>query len=553
MPRWLIITVVIGVLVAVGGAVAFALVVREASEPGERTAAFLPGDTQVYFSVNLRPGLSQLNHARRFISIIQTEEFLDNREDLLDEFEDETGIDLLEDVVRWIGEDMTIALLDASASPAPEWVALVRTTDAEASLSFLEDLADYLEDQQSIEFQDDTYRGAEIFVSEDDELAFGLTDEYVLFATNEDVIKDTVRDLETPPTRPLAEDLSFVAAQEALPSGRVAFFYFQSEGFVRQFEEIIDPFGDQPDVLNQLEENLPETIALSASFFDKGFLVDGYSVTPLDALVTEEEDDLGTAEALPADTLIYLSFTGMGEAWQELLDQIQDQDRAAADAFDQGLRDFADETGVDLERDIIEQLTGEVSLALLPSYFRFDDYLGNFESGTVEAVLLAEIADSAEMEDTLETLVEWAEDQGVELYTEGIGEYEAFVVDLSGSGPPIDEYEPGYYVTENLVVGATTIDSLMAVNDALSGSSETLRASHEFSRLIDLAPEPLQFVLFADIAGLIEMVVDSLPREYQSDYDDTVSPFVEHLSAMLVASSITEERTRFTLAVTVRE
>ena len=44
-------------------AVTALLVLRQLGSPGEATAKFLPDDTQVYFTVNLRPGAGQISKA----------------------------------------------------------------------------------------------------------------------------------------------------------------------------------------------------------------------------------------------------------------------------------------------------------------------------------------------------------------------------------------------------------------------------------------------------------------------------------------------------------
>ncbi|MCH8146287.1 MAG: hypothetical protein IIA55_16385, partial [Gemmatimonadetes bacterium] len=97
MAAWMVYAMVISALIGLAAVAAVVAVVlfllfREVSRPGEETAKFLPADTQVYLSINLRPGVGQIMDARGFIAIVQTDDFLDRRDDLLDDFEDETGI-----------------------------------------------------------------------------------------------------------------------------------------------------------------------------------------------------------------------------------------------------------------------------------------------------------------------------------------------------------------------------------------------------------------------------------------------------------------------------
>ena len=48
------------------------MVLRELGDPGEVTADLLPADTQLYFTINLRPGGSQISKALNIKSILES-------------------------------------------------------------------------------------------------------------------------------------------------------------------------------------------------------------------------------------------------------------------------------------------------------------------------------------------------------------------------------------------------------------------------------------------------------------------------------------------------
>ena len=103
------------------------------------------------------------------------------------------------------------------------------------------------------------------------------------------------------------------------------------------------------------------------------------------------------------------------------------------------------------------------------------------------------------------------------------------------------------------LVGGSTLESLELFLDTLTGESASLSSTDKFERLIESAPDPIHFLLYADIAGILEMVEDALSSDMKSDYRRNVRPFVESLSAFMIVSSITEERTQFTTILTVQE
>ena len=138
---------------------------------------------------------------------------------------------------------------------------------------------------------------------------------------------------------------------------------------------------------------VPEVTAVSATFIDQGFRVDLYSDTPTGVILAAASNPLDTAELLPQDTLFAASGTGLEEAWEQFRNILEEASETGAADLDRGLNWLAEATGVDAERDIIRELSGEIALAVLPSRFRLDDDV-DFISGAIEVAALAEIGDS---------------------------------------------------------------------------------------------------------------------------------------------------------------
>ena len=65
-------------------AIVLLLLLRELSRPGEATAQFIPSSALVYSSINLRPGLGQIDRAVEVGDLLRTDDFLDEEDDLLD-------------------------------------------------------------------------------------------------------------------------------------------------------------------------------------------------------------------------------------------------------------------------------------------------------------------------------------------------------------------------------------------------------------------------------------------------------------------------------------
>ena len=531
-------------IVAFVAAVSVFLFFQSLSRPGETTARFIPSNALAYAFINLRPGVQQLRHGREVISTLQTDALVERRDELLDELEDETGIHLLDDVTPWLGESVSFALLDVEDDEIG-WVAMAHVNDRDSALDFAEDLVSYLEDELGTEFDDDGYRGADLWLADDETLGFALTDEYFLAANGEDTLKDVIRDIESPPDRPLLADERFTAARESLPSQRVMFMFVRSEWIWDLLRDEIGPFDDEDETILRVESSTPEYMAMSVSFIERGLRADFAAEQPDDGFTTGSGVRLASPEALPADTLLLMATTGAREAWEELRQVMDDLDPNGGSDFQSVLDEVEIETGIDVEEDVVDSLNGEIALALLPGDF--------LETGVYEGLLLAGVQDAEGIRGALKKLADIADDAGVELGRSSLGEYEVVTAELEGFDLLGEDYEPGYLITENWAVLGSTRHSLEAFHDAVTGESEPLSEADEFSRLIGMAPVPPDSLIYADLAAAVDQIEDSLDSDTRSDFRRDVKPFVEQLKAFLLAGSFTEEAIRFTAVLTLSE
>ncbi len=551
--RWVAAAVYLLVIAVIVAVVVLFLFVRGLSQAGEATAEFFPSSTIVYVSVNLRPGITQIDNAREVGDLLRTDDFIDEEEELLEEVEDETGIHPLDDVTSWLGTDITFAILDIDEDEdLVEWVLMAQVSDQDEAYDFVEKLRDYLEDELYTDFDEDEIGDADAWISDDEDVVIGLTGDYLLLADSEDTLEDMLDYMDSPPERSLADDEQFMAARDALPEGRVMFVYAEVEDHLDAAGDIVDELG-QATAEDWLLNNAPEWAAASLSFIDKGVRFDVVSEAASSSLSTDSETDLMSAEVVPEDTLLLLSYSGLRDAWDEFRDTLEDEDPWAAEDLDEFLAEMEDEIGVDLERDVIESLTGEMSMALLPSDVRFSDS-GDDVAGAFEILFVAGLHDAEGIEDALDSLTDWLEDEDIEIDRDSIGDYDAVTLSMDQFDEEfLDYYEAGYVITDDWLVLGSTVDSLESFQDVAEGGASSLNSSGKYSELAELAPSPLHLLLYADIAGIVEMVVDGLDEDDLDYYEEDVRPFVENLSAFMVASSLTDERWRFTAALTLED
>ena len=544
---WRIWTVLGALVVIVAAAVgAYLYINRVASFPPEQTARFLPHETPVYLSINLRPGAGQLMKFRDILSRYEENpDFRNKVDDGLEKLEDITGIYFPDDLNPWIGPEIAIAVVDfAGFEEIPEVVAFLGTTDPAAAEDFLLQLMDYLEEEADLEFEQGR-SGEFTTYSYDDPsdglgLHFAVTDEYLVFATSDRLLDSTIG-MMAESTDSLADNGDFKRAQDSAQSPRFEMLYVDVDSIVRDARRALE--GSDQDVLDRLEDFLPGVVTMSAALIDMGIKVTGSYDTPKDSALVSKPNSQNSAASLPSDTLALLSLAGVRETWEQLEDQPENFSQIVD--IQEVRRDFEEEIGLDLERDIIDWMTGELAFALLPSEFELGPY-DDIEDVLIHAVALIEFDDRAAVERRTGNIVEALEDQGVEFDEVSIGGEDALLVDLREE---FFGYEPGFLITDKHVVVGTTRESLEDVMDTRDGAMESLKGSREYERIKEIGGRA-DAMLYANVAAIVEMIVDALGPSGRADYREEGEPFVEPIRSFFFGGETDEGRTTWTVILT---
>ena len=242
------------------------------------------------------------------------------------------------------------------------------------------------------------------------------------------------------------------------------------------------------------------------------------------------------------------------QVWEQFRESLEDTNEFGSRELDDLLAELEDSTGIDLERDVIEELNGYMAMALLPSDFRFDEYFEVLESGTIELVFLADLVETSGLKSLAEDLMEtFQEELDLAIRSNASRQYEVVTLDLKNLGEAAERFSPGYMFTDDLVAVGSTEDSLLRIVDTLDGEERPLSSNQKFKRLRSMAPDDSSIFVFADIASIFEMIVNAMPRDAVRNYENEVAPFLEPLDAFFLAGATTEDYMRLTWVLTVRE
>jgi len=400
-----------------------------AAHQGEETAEYLSSDADLYLTVNLDPGAGQLIMFMLLANYwLRDSDFQDDMGDLLGELEDEVGIDIMEDVLPWLGPEVAVGVQNITAQypEEPEVVVFIGTTDKQASDVAFEKYKALQEGENTysssdseswgncsysysseggITFTNSDYRGVVVVTEnrwwewentdtcdgeevnsdsgsgEEDTGFYAITDDYILFSNNEDTLESTI-DLMLDGGDSLADNTDFKAAQDALPSNRVGMLYGNMEqiweGAVTDImdtdwlEGILDSFNDQ----------IPPCFAASVSLADKGISMTAYCPLLEGAMLPSVEPaSLQSTQIVPGDAVLFASGQDANAYWEEIRSLIADnwEDLVQGlelpteinafignlDTFDTMIDGIDSLLGVDIDTDIFGWMTSECSMALL--------------------------------------------------------------------------------------------------------------------------------------------------------------------------------------------
>ena len=209
----------------------------------------------LFEDTSLRPGTDQLKKIRDIVERFrQHPNFQEQIDGLYDEAEDETGVDLREEVLPWLGPELAVGVIAGAADGIAQYVVFVGTRDSEATSVVLEDFLSFRETQEDIEYERDTYREFLVWREPNSDERLALTDNYVLFASDRDLMEDTIDRIKSEDSSgSLFESDRFQAARDAVSFARFSMLYIDTDTIWKDALRLADQ-----DQRNRLSPHFPD-------------------------------------------------------------------------------------------------------------------------------------------------------------------------------------------------------------------------------------------------------------------------------------------------------
>lgn len=481
----------------------------------KRAAGITPADAMAFLSVNLDPSVDQkrnlLSIARRFPDArdeVQGE-FEDARDGLLAELIEDTGLDFARDVEPWLGNEVALAVLPPANGEGPQFVAMIESDDEEKAKAALDKAA-----------RDEDFTGS-----------YRVLGDFVVVTEDADDAREKAA-------------LDQIAAQAERDSGDLA--------TSRAFTDVVDELAGDRLILAWVDT---KKVLELAGDLDEGFgggglgpfrsLVDQATAVALDvhaedaavvlqAVAASEAGGEGATpeltRSLPAGTLAALTLFDVARGATEGLEAI-------AGFGTDVLADIEEQTGLDLQEDLLSWMGGELVLAVGPGP----------EGATVpSAALVVEPTDKARAEQAVDKIRQALSDQGFELDTLDVNGVIAYVV----PEPFTERVQPAMALFDDRFVLATNPDYL---EDLADGAGAKLADSDAYG---DALPDGSGENTTMQLVAMIDPIRETIERlllddpDDRADYEADVRPNLEPLSAFGMVARQDGDFGRFTVKVT---
>ena len=519
-----------------------------AKEP-EHSARYYPPDTLAYGWATLLPGGGQFEEMREvWERFNEYPAFADLVDELKRDLAEDTGIDFDADVASWVGPEISAGLLEFDIEgEAPVAVVMIDVRDRDTAAAFLTKWRGYMAREFGAEFAEGSHRGVNTWVAEEAHQAYALTGDWLVYSTDGNALRGMLDriDGDGDGDGSLARDANFRAAREALPERRFTSFYLNYEQSLELFDDLagsgigaLAPGMVGPAAFT---EQAPAWVAGSTGWIERGVTVDVVMPT-VSTFGLEEMEVQDPAGLLPVDALGFVAgaFDPDVDHWRTalreyelaglfpgpvLIDEINDgvagmsggaapeldADATLADTLDLGFWLVADLTGIDLEADFFDHLSGQAILAVRD--FDIGVVADDPAANAIDVVAMLSYREEGKdgLAATMDVVADLVHDQvglGVSAVDVGADD-DATVFDLGLLGLMVGGqvgYRPGYVLHDRYLTLGTTEAALTTIVAVQDGREESLSSDGEYGRAAGSLAAGGQFLGYVDLRRIVRRI-----------------------------------------------
>ncbi len=515
----------IGGVLVLAIAAGFAVVLSRTLFQAQRSIPKLVGDdTQLYIS--LTPNLSAVKGVQR-LQAAYPQLFLEQDSSSIDkQLAEAMGVTFKDDIKPWLGREMAFAVSGLkefksdnggplSESSAEQFAKeakiaiILASTDNDKAQAFL-DKQRAGRGGKGQEFDKTEYKGVTIYEQKDSDRnplsAFALVQSYVVFASDTPTINAMI-DRGADGKGTLEDNARFTGVMNNLPKEAIAYTFVDGPALDTLLSSAMqEPLNELPGAQrDQLEKQLSnlkalQGMGLSLSVDPEGLQFDtaaNFDTAKLDADMKAQIDDAKT----PADAerLKNISNRAMALVTFRIPATFKEQVMKAIKAQDggeQALEEMEQQTGLNLEHDVLDWLVGDVSLVVLPG-----EKLGDVTlpaTGYLAIKPKDKGAAEASIKKIGDVLQQMGQGQGIAFEDQTIGDVSWHVV----SEPESQQVFGGYGFAKDELVIAFGKGSL----ESAGGKDAPITDEPNFKLVTDKLAKPNAGVVYVNVTNAVELV-----------------------------------------------
>lgn len=503
-------------------------------------AELIPADAIFYMSLSYnlqaQPGYETIRKA-----------YLDNPkvkqalQDAKENLKKESKIDWDAEVAPWLGSEIGLAVLSLSPEDlkgnAPPLVLLVASRDLNASNRFLERLRQLAAEEGS-PFEERTYGQTRYWFrpskpgTQEPPVVLATVRDFVVMATQEKAFQAVV-DRAEGQGQALSRSERFQKVMRELPGQAVLLGYLDYAAFLQVFQKSLSQQPGAPS-LEELMGTGPSAElvkAIEASGFSGELLPEGLRIQAV-TLVRRENLSSEAQAALdvppisesmlariPEDVLFFLQYPQIGKQLKQSLDAI----RALPDAAQQ-LEAMESALGIQLERDLLSWMTGDLALIVEP-------VLATTVPGLpvgVSALIETDRPDDARA--GLERVERLLQMSGL-TFEDGELQGRPMRMIFDPNGMRIAAYAVG---PEAVGIGAPP--EALAKSHPERGPERTIRENPRFQEVLRRLPRRQSMLLFVDTGRLWNLIEEQIPPMDREGFRRNARPFLDPIQGVGMAS-----------------
>src|SRR5579859_2085348 len=348
------------------------------------------------------------------------------------------------------------------------------------------------------------------------------------------------------PGQSLADSPAFTTLESELPKERLGLLYLNMSKIYDTIQAAMPTANDSGTPTPKMART-DGAVGLTLSAHDDGMQIDTVSDLQVNGQAFPPPG-VPAADALtdvPSGSWAFLSGADLKSTIQQALDALRKQGQGAD--LDKGLAQMKDQTGIDLEKDVLPLLGGDYLVSLQGQ--KSPD--GPVFSGVAELRLKS--GDGAQMSTVLDKFNTYAKTQGTDVQTVPAGGASLF---RPGADVPYLYGVTGdkLYIVANSQPGGTGVEPFAA--QVLGEQGKGLGTDKAIQDRLAKLPAKSNAVLYVDISKIRQEGIEAtLTRDNRGDYDTQYAPFIRPFQYLVaggtaaIANNMTHTRSVLFLGI----